>query len=91
MLPLLSQQLSLKNAEQGTAFAAACVIVAQITMVLAAASCAKLVPRFGTKALFVFGFGCIPIRGAIIVLLLKFYTNNYLLLTTQVLDGLAVR
>lgn len=89
MLPLLSQQLSLHNQKQGLAFAAACIIVAQVCMVFSAASCAKLIPLYGTKKLFVLGFGCIPIRGAIIIILLKMYPNAYILLTTQILDGVA--
>jgi len=89
MLPLLSQQLSLQNEKQGIAFAAACIIVAQVTMVVSAASCSSLIPLYGTKKLFVAGFACIPIRGAIVVLLLKIYPNPYVLLLTQVLDGVA--
>lgn len=89
MLPLLSQQLSLHNQNQGLAFAAACIIVAQVCMVFSAASCAKLIPQYGTKKLFVLGFGCIPIRGAMVIVLLKLYPNAYVLLTTQILDGVA--
>mmetsp|Transcript_2566 Transcript_2566/g.2713 ORF Transcript_2566/g.2713 Transcript_2566/m.2713 type:complete len:475 (+) Transcript_2566:73-1497(+) len=89
MLPLLSQQLSLQNEKQGIAFAAACIIVAQVSMVVSAASCSTLIPQFGTKKLFVAGFGCIPIRGAIVVFLLRVYPNPYVLLLTQVLDGIA--
>lgn len=84
MLPLLSQQLSLQNEKQGIAFAAACIIVAQVSMVVSAASCASLIPKMGTKKLFVLGFGCIPVRGAIVVALLKLNPNPYVLLTTQV-------
>eukprot|EP01041_Mallomonas_annulata_P009499 gene9499-19734_t len=89
MLPLLSQQLSLQNEKQGIAFAAACIIVAQVSMVFSAASCAGLIPLYGTKKLFVMGFGCIPVRGALVVLLLRVYPNPYVLLLTQVLDGIA--
>ena len=89
MLPLLSQQLSIQNQKQGIAFAAACIIVAQVSMVVSAASCSTLIPLIGSKKVFVAGFGFIPLRGAIIIMLLKFFPNPYVLLTTQILDGMA--
>ena len=89
MLPLLSQKLSLRNQKEGIAFAAACIIIAQVFMVISSAACAFLIPKIGSKKVFVIGFSFIPIRGTMIVILLKFLPNAYALLATQILDGVA--
>jgi len=89
MLPLLSQQLFLDNTERGFEFAALAVITAQISMVASAICAGMLVPIFGTKPLFLTALAAIPIRGAIIVLLLTYHPDNYMLLATQILDGVA--
>lgn len=89
MLPLLSQVLFIGNAERGFEFAALAIITAQISMVSSAILAGLLVPRFGTKPLLLLATSAIPIRGAIIVCLLEYMPNNALLLSTQILDGLA--
>jgi MFS family permease len=89
MLPLLSQQLFIGNAERGFEFAALAVITAQVSMVCAAMAAGVLVPLLGTKPMFLTALCAIPLRGFIIVMLLGQEPNNVLLLGTQVLDGLA--
>lgn len=93
MLPLLSQQLFISNAERGFEFAAMAVITAQLSMVASACAAGWMVPRVGTKPLFIVALSAIPIRGVIIVALLAYYADapgsNVLLLSTQLLDGLA--
>lgn len=89
MLPLLSQKLFIDNHDLGFEFAALAVIIAQISMVGSAIIAGSLVLHYGTKPIFLTAISFIPIRGVIIVWLLKFFPNNILLLFTQVLDGMA--
>ena len=89
MLPLLSQHLSIHSEKRGISFTAACIVIAQLFMVLSSAICAPLLPRYGKKILFIISFCFIPIRGVIVMLLLKFKLNLIYLISTQVLDGLA--
>ena len=68
-------------------------------MVGSASLTGRLVPRIGTKPLFLLALAAIPLRGVLIVLLLRDSGSdgsgasggaiNGLLLATQVLDGLA--
>ena len=49
-----------------------------------------LLPRLGTKPLFLLAMGAIPLRGTVIILLLTYFPKNTIaLLVTQTLDGLA--
>ena len=75
----------------GFAFAAAAVITAQVSMVGSASMTGWMVPKVGTKPLFLFALLAIPVRGILIVLVLQSNTEakNVFLLATQVLDGLA--
>ena len=75
----------------GFAFAAAAVITAQVSMVASASMAGRLVPRIGTKPLFISALLAIPLRGVFIVLLLQseLAFKNSFLLATQILDGLA--
>lgn len=58
-------------------------------MVCSATAAGRLVPKFGTKPLFLVALLAIPIRGVLIVLLLSSDGGVGWLLATQVLDGLA--
>jgi hypothetical protein len=83
MLPLLSQS---QPAITGTA-----IIVSQITMVGSASLCSVLLPTWGTRILLAVCFACIPLRGALLVYILRatpVHIYVYMLLT-QVLDGIA--
>lgn len=63
------------------------VIVAQLVMIVTAASCASLIPQWGTKRVFLFCSGLLPVRAAVIVLLITYYDNELALVATQVFDG----
>jgi MFS family permease len=60
-------------------------------MVASASMAGRLVPRIGTKPLFISALLAIPLRGVFIVLLLQseLAFKNSFLLATQILDGLA--
>ena len=60
-------------------------------MVGSASLAGVMVPRLGTKPLFLLALLAIPLRGTFIVLLLQSHSGatNALLLATQVLDGVA--
>jgi hypothetical protein len=83
MLPLLSQSQP--------AITGAAIIVSQITMVGSASMCSVLLPTWGTRALLALCFACIPVRGALVVYILKTSpAQTYMwLLLTQVMDGIA--
>ena len=89
MLPLLSQEMFLGNAERGFEFAALAVIIAQVSMICSASTAGYFVARVGTKPLFLIAVSAIPIRGCMIVLLLTYLPDNTSLLATQILDGVA--
>jgi hypothetical protein len=77
----------------GFGFAAAAVVTAQLSMIAAASMTGWLVPKVGTKPLFILALVAIPVRGMLIVMLLRSKSGhgitNVLLLATQTLDGLA--
>lgn len=89
MLPLLTQRLALSDADQGLAFASICMIIAQLAMVFASASCAQLIPKYGTKTLILTAFSVLSLRGTAILLLLQYHPDPYFLLLTQVFDGIS--
>mmetsp|Transcript_39987 Transcript_39987/g.40791 ORF Transcript_39987/g.40791 Transcript_39987/m.40791 type:complete len:518 (-) Transcript_39987:267-1820(-) len=89
MLPLLSQTLAIGNGRAGIPFTAACIVISQATMVPTASWIGKNVGRFGTKRIFLYGLSLLPFRGTFILILMATYPNRGLLLTTQILDGLA--
>ncbi len=86
MLPLVSQKLSAQSdAEHGIAFTAACVIAAQLVMIVMALFCGKKADVWGRKPLFLIAFLVLPIRG----LLFSQFDSAYALVAVQALDGVA--
>jgi MFS family permease len=82
MLPLLGQKVAARMPESASALMAACIIVAQLTMV-PVAILASRAAVIGRRPVFLVGFAVLPIRGL-------FYTltdNSYWLIGNQILDG----
>ncbi|BBK34403.1 putative MFS family arabinose efflux permease [Stella humosa] len=83
MLPLLGQALVARGAGDPSAFTAATIIVAQLTMIPMALLAARLAETRGYWVLFVAALAALPIRGV----LAAFVTNPWGLVPIQVLDG----
>ena len=72
----------------GIPYASAVIAIAQIASTLTCMIYGKLLQlNMGYKLPMLVGFGALPIRCALIVLLIKFWPNAYALILTQVLDG----
>lgn len=83
MLPLLALRLSIGHANRSTLYMSACIIVAQLVMVVIAPIAGRLAPRWGRKPVLLIGFAALPIRGVLYTL-----TNDpNLLISIQILDG----
>ncbi|MEM8564352.1 MAG: MFS transporter [Pseudomonadota bacterium] len=86
MLPLVSQKLSAtSDAEHGVEFTAACVIAAQLVMIVMALFCGKTADKWGRKPLLLIAFMVLPLRG----FLFSQFDNTYALVAIQALDGVA--
>jgi MFS family permease len=86
MLPLVGQKLSIGSGTgEGIAFTAACVVAAQLLMVLMALICGAKADTWGRKPLFLFAFAILPIRG----LLYTLSDEKFFLVGVQALDGVA--
>lgn len=89
MLPLLGQMLATGNGRSGIPFTAACIVISQATMVPTASWVGSKVKTIGTKPIFIAGMSLIPLRGVLVLTFMSLYPSQELLLTTQILDGLA--
>jgi MFS family permease len=86
MLPLVSQKLSENSdAEHGIAFTSACIIAAQLVMILMALFCGWKADVWGRKPLFILAFAVLPIRGVLFTL----GDEAIYLIAVQALDGVA--
>lgn len=86
MLPLVSQKLSENSdAEHGVAFTSACIIAAQLVMILMALFCGWKADVWGRKPLFILAFAVLPIRGVLFTL----GDEAIYLIAVQALDGVA--
>ncbi|USG61794.1 MFS transporter [Sneathiella marina] len=86
MLPLVSQKLSENSdAEHGIAFTSACIIAAQLVMILMALFCGWKADVWGRKPLFLLAFAVLPIRGVLFTL----GDEAVYLIAIQALDGVA--
>ena len=84
MLPLLGMRLSTGQAHASTLYMSACIVTAQLVMVVVAPIAGRLAPRWGRKPVLMIGFAALPIRGILYTL-----TNDpHLLISIQILDGL---
>jgi MFS family permease len=83
MLPLLGQRLSAGHADESTLYMSACIVTAQLVMVVVAPLAGRFAARWGRKPVLLIGFAALPIRGVLYTL-----TNDpHLLISIQILDG----
>lgn len=94
VLPLVMQTLAIANGRVGILMSGFCIIIAQIFMVASAHVCGKYSGMYGRKKLFLLGILSVPVRCAILTLLLQIKSMNgengfldILILSTQILDG----
>lgn len=94
VLPLVMQTLALGNGKSGILLSGMCITIAQLVMVASAKVCGTYSAQYGRKGLFLIGLGIVPIRCAILALLLTIRGDSEagfflqtLILSTQILDG----
>ena len=85
MLPLVGEKLATNNENLSSIFMSACIIAAQISMIPMALLVSKKADSWGRKPLFLIAFIILPIRGVLFTL----SVNPILLITVQILDGIA--
>jgi MFS family permease len=86
-LPLVGEILTQGQSGRGSAWqVAACVVTAEVLMVIVAAACGKLADRWGRKRLFLLGFAFLVLRNGLTVV----SHNHYYLISLQALDGVAM-
>ena len=84
-MSLVGQILANKDPARSAIFIAACMVIAEITMIAVAYTMSRIVNKFKRKTLFLAAFFILPIRAFL-------YTqvdNSYLFLLIQTLDGVA--
>ncbi|WP_068471033.1 MFS transporter [Candidatus Protochlamydia phocaeensis] len=84
-IALVGQLLAHNYPGSGAFFLAACMIIAELVMILVAYIMSHVVYRFGRKQIFLTAFIILPIRA----FLYTVTDNAYLLLAIQILDGTA--
>ena len=93
VLPLVMQTLAIGSGRSGILMSGLCIIVAQIFMVASAKICGEYSCKYGRKPLFLVGLFIVPIRCAILGLLLilrgdeSSHFMQILILSTQIMDG----
>ena len=86
MLPLVSQKLAATgDPAHGIAFTSACIVAAQLIMIVMAVFCGRTADAWGRKPLFLIAFAVLPIRGILYTL----SDNSAFLVGVQALDGVA--
>ena len=84
MLPLVGMRLSEGKPHASSLFMGACIVIAQMVMVPVAAASGRLAGTWGRKAVFLVGFGILPIRGFLYTL----SGHPSYLMSVQLLDGI---
>ena len=84
MLPLVGERLSEGQPQSSPLFMSACIVVAQLVMVPVAAASGHLAGAWGRKAVFLVGFGILPVRGFLYTL----SGHPGYLVAVQLLDGI---
>ncbi len=85
MLPLVGGAVTQRSESGASALIAACIVVPQLVTTLAAPWAGRRAEDWGRKPLLLIGFATVPLRG----LLLAAVSSPYLLVATQLLDGIA--
>ena len=88
VLPVLGQVLALENKKSGIPYTASKIVVAQLSSFLGVYIIDSFVTRgFKINVPVMIGFGSLIPRVAIIILVLQYSRNPYVLIATQILDG----
>lgn len=85
MLAMIGEQIAKDRPQQSSLWMSAAVTVPQLVMVLIAPTVGRIADTHGRKPILLWGFLFLPLRAA----LCAFTTDPYLLITYQLLDGLA--
>lgn len=85
MLPLVASIVTMKSSGFATVLIAACIVVPQIVVALVSPWVGRKSEQWGRKPLLLMGFAALPIRG----ILFSVTGSPYLLMATQVLDGIS--
>ena len=85
MLPLLGEMLAKGHGRTSMAFMSACVVTTQVVVTLLASWSGIKAAQWGRKPLLLIAFTALPLRGILYTLT----DNSTLLVTIQVLDGIA--
>ena len=85
MLPQLGEMLARNKPRDAAPFMSACIIVTQLVIAFSAGWLGKRAAIAGRKPLLLFGFGVLPVRGALYTLT----SSTGVLVAIQILDGVA--
>ncbi|HEY1723371.1 MAG TPA: MFS transporter, partial [Magnetospirillaceae bacterium] len=85
MLPLVASIVTMHSSEWATVQIAACIVVPQIVVALISPWVGRMSEQWGRKPMLLMGFAALPIRG----ILFSVVGNSYLLVATQVFDGVS--
>jgi MFS family permease len=84
MLPLIGEKLSRGHPRGSSLYMAVCIVGAQTVMIPVALAAGRFAHSWGRKAVFLVGFGALPIRGTLYTLT----DNPYFLIGVQLMDGI---
>jgi MFS family permease len=84
MLPLMASVLTMRSSQWATVLIAACIVVPQFLVALAAPWVGRRAQLHGRRPLLLLGFAMVPIRGVLFATV----TDPYLLVAVQLLDGI---
>jgi predicted MFS family arabinose efflux permease len=85
MLPLMGSVLTSRSSQWATVMIAACIVGPQLLVAIFSPWVGRKAQAWGRRPLLLIGFAALPIRG----LLFATVTDPYLLVATQLLDGVA--
>jgi len=84
MLPLMASIVTMRSSTWATTLVAACIVVPQLMVAAISPTVGRLAQRFGRRPILLLGFGALPIRG----LLFMVVRDPQLLVAVQLLDGI---
>ena len=84
MLPLMASVITMRSSTWATTLVAACIVVPQLVVAAISPTVGRWAQRWGRRPILLLGFGALPIRG----LLFMVVTDPYLLVAIQLLDGI---
>src|SRR5262249_41564859 len=85
MLPLMGGVLTMRSSQWATALIAACIVVPQLVVALVSPWIGQHAELWGRRAVLLFGFAALPLRG----LLFAVVHDPYVLVVVQLLDGVS--